>query len=170
MSQIAAFQAKTDYGFDMGKELAEKACAELAFEIDEEIVTFLADLGRVTTNLVPEANFNKALPVGVNKRDHYEAFQENIDLAKIALYKRTQKYMPSYMLIAPDVLSVLHFIPGFKAASLANVAGPFMAGTLDGMKVFVSPALAEGECFLGINGNDMSTSAAVYAPLTICIA
>lgn len=72
--------------------------------------------------------------------------------------------MPSYMLIAPDVLSVLHFIPGFKAASLANVAGPFMAGTLDGMKVFVSPALAEGECFLGINGNDMSTSAAVYAP------
>lgn len=60
------FQAKTDYGFDMGKELAEKACAELAFEIDEEIVTFLADLGRATTNLVPEANFNKALPVGVN--------------------------------------------------------------------------------------------------------
>jgi hypothetical protein len=62
-SQIAAFQAKTDYGFDMGKELAEKACAELSFEIDEEIIHFLADMGR--NQMVEGATFNKELPVGV---------------------------------------------------------------------------------------------------------
>ena len=36
--------------------------------------------------------------------------------------------MPSYMLCASDILPILAFVPGFKAASLANVAGPFMAG------------------------------------------
>ena len=161
-SQIAAFQAKTDYGFDMGKELAEKACAELAFEIDEEIIHFLADMGR--KQIVEGAIFNKELPVGVNKRDHYESFIECIENAKVAVYNKTQKFMPSYMLAASDILPVLAFVPGFKASSLTNVAGPFMAGTISGLKVFVSPSLGAGEWFLGINGNDLSTSAAVYAP------
>lgn len=161
-SQIAAFQAKTDYGFDMGKELAEKACAELAFEIDEEIIHFLADMGR--KQIVEGAIFNKELPVGVNKRDHYESFIECIENAKVAVYNKTQKFMPSYMLAASDILPVLAFVPGFKASSLTNVAGPFMAGTISGLKVFVSPSLNAGEWFLGINGNDLSTSAAVYAP------
>lgn len=158
------FQAKTDYGFDMGKELAEKACAELAFEIDEEIIHFLAELGRKEENFVEAATFNKTLPVGVSKRDHYESFIECVEIAKVAVYNRTQKFMPSYMLAASDVLPILAFVPGFKAASLTNVAGPFMAGTLNGLKVFVSPTLGAGEWFLGINGNDMSTSVAVYAP------
>lgn len=163
-SQIAAFQAKTDYGFDMGKELAEKACAELEFEIDEEIIHFLADMGRKEENQIAEAVFNKTLPVGVSKRDHYESFIECIENAKVAIYNRTQKFMPSYMLAASDILPVLAFVPGFKASSLTNVAGPFMAGTISGLKVFVSPSLGKGEWFLGINGNDLSTSAAVYAP------
>lgn len=161
-SQIAAFQAKTDYGFDMGKELAEKACAELAFEIDEEIIHFLAAMGR--KQIVEGAIFNKELPVGVSKRDHYESFIECIENAKVAVYNKTQKFMPSYMLAASDILPVLAFVPGFKASSLTNVAGPFMAGTISGLKVFVSPSLGAGEWFLGINGNDLSTSAAVYAP------
>lgn len=163
-SQIAAFQAKTDYGFDMGKELAEKACAELAFEIDEEIIHFLADMGRKEENQIADAVFNKTLPVGVSKRDHYESFIECVENAKVAIYNRTQKFMPSYMLAASDILPVLAFVPGFKPSSLTNVAGPFMAGTLNGLKVFVSPSLGKGEWFLGINGNDLSTSAAVYAP------
>lgn len=163
-SQIAAFQAKTDYGFDMGKDLSIKACAELEFEIDEEIIHFLAAMGRKADNQIANAVFNKTLPVGVSKRDHYESFVECVENAKVAVYKRTQKFMPSFMLAAPDVLPVLTFVPGFKSSSLTNVAGPFMAGTLNGLKVFISPSLDEGEWFLGINGNDLSTAAAVYAP------
>ena len=33
MSQIAAFQAKTDYGMDLGDQLAEKAVGELSYKI-----------------------------------------------------------------------------------------------------------------------------------------
>mgnify|MGYP006988921827 CR=1 FL=1 len=32
MSQIAAFQAKTDYGFDLGDQLAEKAVGQLRYK------------------------------------------------------------------------------------------------------------------------------------------
>lgn len=32
-SQIAAFQAKTDYGFDLGDQLAEKAVGQLEYEL-----------------------------------------------------------------------------------------------------------------------------------------
>ena len=35
-------------------------------EIDEEIIHFLADMGRAPENQVPEATFNKTLPLGVN--------------------------------------------------------------------------------------------------------
>ncbi|HHW90850.1 MAG TPA: hypothetical protein GX745_08130 [Clostridiales bacterium] len=163
-SQIAAFQAKTDYGFDIGRDLAEKACAELSFQINEEIIHFLATLGRKTENYSDACKFNKTVPLGLTKRDHYADFAENIATAKNIVYQRTQKFMPSYMLAAPDVLVILQFLPGFKAASLTNVAGPFMAGTIDGMKVFISPTLDTGEWFLGINGNDLATSVAVYAP------
>ena len=37
-SQMAAFQAKTDYGFDLADGLAEQAVGQLAYEIDTEIV------------------------------------------------------------------------------------------------------------------------------------
>ena len=41
--QITAFQAKTDYGFSLDKQIAEQACGELAYEIDTEIVEMLAE-------------------------------------------------------------------------------------------------------------------------------
>ena len=36
--------------------------------------------------------------------------------------------------------------------------------TLNGIKVYVSPAIPAGRYVLGYNGDDMTTSAAVYAP------
>ena len=164
-SQIAAFQAKTDYGFDMGKELAEKAVAELAFEIDEEIISFLADLGRKSENQVTEAKFNKRLPLGVSMRDHYESFVTFIEQAKVALYNRTQRFSPNFMLADPAILPILSMITAWKPASTSAVVGPYMAGTLNGLKVFVSPKLSgTNEYFLGVKGADMATAAAVYAP------
>ena len=44
-SQMAAFQAKTDYGFDLADGLAEQAVGQLAYEIDTEIVEMLHNAG-----------------------------------------------------------------------------------------------------------------------------
>lgn len=166
-SAIAAFQANKDYGFDLGDQLAQKAVAELNLEIDEEIVNFLVGLAEKNedaTALEEALTFNAEPRTGVSVRDHYEAFLKFIEAGKVAIYKRTQKLMPTYMLASSDILSILSLISAFKPASTAGVVGPFLAGTLNGLKVFISPSLEAGTWCLGVNGAEMESSAAVYAP------
>lgn len=159
--QITAFQAKTDYGFSLDKQIAEQACGELAYEIDTEIVDMLREgAGEANAELV----WSKTLPVGVSKFEHYNGFLEIVEAAKAIIYNRTQKFHPNYMVIAADVLQVLRFVNGFTAVKSAKMNGPYKVGDLDGMGVYVSPRLGSGEFFFGLNGNDMMSSAGVYAP------
>jgi hypothetical protein len=159
-SQIAAFQAKTDYGFDLGDQLAEKAVGQLSYEIDTEVTNLLIDNATVDTDLT----FDKTLPVGVNKADHYESFMEIIEIAKQKIYDKTKRFAPNYMLIASNVLPVLTFIKAWRAAPAGKINGPYFAGTLGSLKVYVTPNIAAGKFVLGVNGDDMMSSAAVYAP------
>ena len=159
-SQIAAFQAKTDYGMDLGAQLAEKAVGELSYEIDTEITSMLVDNASESALL----SFNKALPMGVSKAEHYEGFAEVVEIGKQLIYDNTKRFAPTYMLIASDILPILSFVRGFSAASTSSVNGPYFAGTLNGLKVFVTPNVKAGTFVLGVNGDDMMSSAAVYAP------
>ena len=159
--QITAFQAKTDYGFSLDKQIAEQACGELAYEIDTEIVEMLAE-GAKEGGIA--LTWSKSLPVGVSKFEHYNGFLEVIEQAKAIIYNRTKKFHPNYMVIAADVLPVLRFVNGFTAVKNAKMNGPYKVGELDGLNIYVSPALASGEFFLGLNGSDMMSSAGVYAP------
>ncbi len=159
--QITAFQAKTDYGFSLDKQIAEQACGELAYEIDTEIVEMLAEGAKEGGVAL---TWDKALPVGVSKFEHYNGFLEVIEQAKAIIYNRTKKFHPNYMVIAADVLPVLRFVNGFTAVKNAKMNGPYKVGELDGLNIYVSPALASGEFFLGLNGSDMMSSAGVYAP------
>lgn len=159
-SQIAAFQAKTDYGMDLGAQLAEKAVGELSYEIDTEITSMLVD----NASESPLLSFNKALPMGVSKAEHYEGFAEVVEIGKRLIYDNTKRFAPTYMLIASDILPILSFIKGFSAVSTSSVNGPYFAGTLNGLKVFVTPNIKAGTFVLGVNGDDMMSSAAVYAP------
>ena len=159
--QITAFQAKTDYGFSLDKQIAEQACGELAYEIDTEIVAMLKEgAGKAQAELT----WSKTLPAGVSKFEHYNGFLEVVEMAKAIIYDRTQKFHPNYMVIASDVLPVLRFINGFTAVKNVKMNGPYKVGELDGLNVYVSPLMGKGEFFLGLNGNDMMSSAGVYAP------
>ena len=159
--QITAFQAKTDYGFSLDKQIAEQACGELAYEIDTEIVEMLAEGAKEGGVAL---TWSRELPVGVSKFEHYNGFLEVIEEAKAIIYNRTKKFHPNYMVIAADVLPVLRFVNGFTAVKNAKMNGPYKVGELDGLNVYVSPALGKGEFFLGLNGSDMMSSAGVYAP------
>ena len=159
--QITAFQAKTDYGFSLDKQIAEQACGELAYEIDTEIVSMLKD---GAGEALAELTWSKTLPVGVSKFEHYNGFLEVVEMAKAIIYDRTKKFHPNYMVIASDILPVLRFVNGFTAAKSVKMNGPYKVGELDGMNVYVSPLMGRGEFFLGLNGNDMMSSAGVYAP------
>ena len=163
--QITAFQAKTDYGFSLDKQIAEQACGELAYEIDTEIVDMLYQAAKKDVASMAELTWSKTLPVGVSKFEHYMGFLEVVEAAKRIIYNRTKKFQPNYMVIAADVLQVLRFINGFSAVKKPKMNGPYKVGEFDdGLAVYVSPALESGEFFFGLNGSDMMSSAGVYAP------
>lgn len=159
-SQLAAFQAKTEMGVDLGEVLATQACAELSYEIDSEVVNLLA------SNSTPHADltWNKRLPIGVSKRDHFAGFAEVIELGSQHIYDATKKHAANYMIASSSIKPILTLMEGWKAASTAKINGPYFAGELNGIKVYISPAIAAGKFVLGYNGGDMLTSAAVYAP------
>lgn len=165
-SQMAAFQAKTEMGIDLGEILATQACAELSYEIDTEIVNLLYKAAFEATNKDERklTAWNKALPIGVSKRDHYYGFVEVLERASQIIYDRTQKHAANYMLMSSSIKPILSLIDGWKAASTSKINGPYFAGTLNGIKVYVSPAIHANDFVLGYNGDDMVTSAAVYAP------
>ena len=160
-SQIAAYQAKTDYGVDLGDQLAEKAVGELAYEIDTEITNMLSENAGVAEG---ELVWSKTLPVGVSKTEHYEGFVEVLEIAKKRIYDATKKFAPNFVLAASDILPVLSLVKGWQAAPAGQVNGPYFAGTINGLKVFVTPNIEDGRFVVGCNGSDMMSSAAVYAP------
>lgn len=142
------------------KSLCKNDISVTQLEIDTEITDLLIEKAEVNANLA----FNKAVPIGISKAEHYEGFAEKIEIAKQIIYDKTKRFMPNYMLIASDILPMLTFIKGFKAASIGTVNGPYMCGTLNGVKVFVTPNIEAGKFVLGVNGEDFMSSAAVYAP------
>ena len=160
-SQIAAYEAKQEYGFDLGDGLARQAVGRLQFEIDTEITDLLVSKAAV----VDEFTFNKANRNGVSKAEHYEGFTEVIGQAKAYIYAQTQRFMANYLIVGPDIIPMLPFLKGFEASRVEEANGPYLAGTLDGyMKVFVKPNMPTGKFVVGVNGDDMMSSAAVYAP------
>jgi hypothetical protein len=162
--QITAFQAKTDYGFSLDKQIAEQACGELAYEIDTEIVDMLYTAAKKDTAVMTKLTWSKTLPVGVSKFEHYNGFLEVIEEARAIIYDRTKKFHPNYMVIGSGVLPVLKFVNGFSAVKTAKMNGPYKVGTIDGLDVYVSPSIERNEFFMGLNGSDMMSSAGVYAP------
>lgn len=98
-----------------------------------------------------------------------ESFARVIEEAKNVIYKKTNRFMPNWMVCSPEIMPILTFVPGFVPAANASVNGPYVAGTVSGMKVIVSPALAdpeklEGVCYLGVLGADGKTATGIYAP------
>lgn len=55
-------------------------------------------------------------------------------------------------------------VKGWQAAPAGQINGPYYAGQINGLKVFITPNFEAGEFVVGCNGNDMMSSAAVYAP------
>jgi hypothetical protein len=168
-SQIAAFQAKTDYGYDLGEQLSAQAQGELAYEIDTEGVLLLKNGAEFDGNLAfasyeVDSGAENANRTYISRSQYYEQFNEIIARAKKIIYQRTQKFAPNYMVVGANLLTILPYVKGWSAAPASTVNGPYYAGTVDGLKVYVTPSIGENEFFFGVNGSDLQTAAAVYAP------
>ena len=125
-SQIANFQAKSDYGFDLGENMAKQAIGELQYEIDSEIVDVLhkaVDPLKAATHV-----WSKTPGIGVSLVDHYAGFAKMFDEIATDVYNATLKFTPNYMVCARDVITVLGFINGWQAAPVGQINGPYFAG------------------------------------------
>ncbi len=163
-SQMSAYQSKTDYGIDLGDQLAQQAQAELQYEIDSEGVALLANGAEEDKRLIFK-DYGIANPGTISRSQYYEGFSQIIARARAIMYQRTQKFNPTYMVVGSDVLTILPFLKGWTpASSTVAVNGPYFAGTVEGLKVYVHPAMTSNEFFFGVNGGDLQTSAGVYAP------
>ena len=158
-SQMAAFQAKHEMGVDLGKMLADQAVSEISYEIDTEVVTLLHESAPEDVELV----FNKRKPNGISLAEHYEGFSVTVAKASQVIYDRTGKHAANYMICASSILPILGLMRGWKAIDGKRV-GPYLAGSLNGLKVYVSPALEPDTFVCGFNGDDLMTSAAIFAP------
>ena len=96
--------------------------------------------------------------------DHYASFAAKLEEYKMALYDRTKKFTPNFMLVASNVMPVIQFVPGWSGASVSDINGPYFAGTLSGLKVFVTPNIDPGTMILGVNQGAMQAAAGIYAP------
>lgn len=123
----------------------------------------LADKNAVENN-VEVPTWSRVLPVGVSKAEHFEGFSEVLEWGSKLIYDATLRYAANYAVISSDIKPILPFLRGFTAAPASNINGPYFAGTVNGLKIFVSPAFKDGEYIIGLNGDDMQSSAAVYAP------
>lgn len=165
-SNIAAFQSKTEMGFDLGDKLAEQAVGRLNYEIDTEIVKTVDEIAGAALDAL---KWSKVVPLGISKAEHYESFAEIVAEASRIIYDRTLQFQPNFMLIASNIVPLLGFMKGWTAKSGGLKNGPYLAGTLNGLKVFVTPSLASGRFVVGLNGDDHMSSVAVFAPYMMVV-
>ena len=158
-SQFAAFQSKQDYGMDFEATIAQQAQAELQYEIDGEAVLLVKEAAKDVAGLTWVDEELDTISYSMKA----EGFARVLEQAKAEVYKKTGRWMPNWMLVGPEVMPILSFVKGFQPAANAVVNGPYVAGTVAGLKVIVSPMLGK-ECLLGVLGADGKTATGVYAP------
>ncbi len=132
-------------------------------EIDSEIVKMLVDGAEEDAKLT----WSKTVPGtnAISKAQHYEGFLEILEIGRAIMYKRTQKFSPNFMICDAAIIPVFTFVPGWKPSNVTVPNGPYFAGTINNIKVYVSPMIQDGTFVLGVKGGDMQSAAGVYAPL-----
>lgn len=162
-SQFAAFQAKQDYGMDFESTIAQQAQAELEYEVDSEAVLLVKEAADALGASHQFTWVDEELDT-ISYSMKAEGFARKLEQAKAAVYKATGRFMPNWMIVSPDVMPILTFVKGFNASNNTVANGPYVAGTVAGMKVIVSPAIGNKVCYLGVLGADGKTAVGVYAP------
>lgn len=156
----SAYELNKEYGQNIEELLATQASGEIAHEIDIELTNDLLAIGKKNPSRVV---WSKTQPIGVSLADHYDGFQAVVNEGANAINQATRRVRANFMVCGLEVLTVLSVMRNFKASgNIAN--GPYYAGTLGDIKVYVSPDYPSDEFVLGYKGNSMFEAGAFYTP------
>ena len=172
-SQLAAYTAKQNYGIDFESTVVKQAQAELEYQTDSEAVFLIqeaADAAATKGDIGTYKWTDEELDT-ISYSMKAEGFVRKIEQAKQDIYLRTQRVNATWMLVSPELLPILTFVPTWKGSVVSSVTGPYVAGEVCGLKVIVSPILSMGNkvaendvkavAYLGVLGNDGKTATGV---------
>lgn len=156
----SAYELSKEYGQNIEELLATQASGEIAHEIDIELTNDILAIGKKNPSRMV---WSKTQPMGVSLADHYDGFQAIINEGANAINQATRRVRANYMVCGLEVLTVLSVMRNFKpSGNIAN--GPYYAGMIGDIKVYVSPDFPSNEFVLGYKGNSMFEAGAFYCP------
>ena len=166
-SIYSAFAANTEYGANIGDIAKEAAFAELTAEINTQAFEAL----RRAASIQPQYNWDASPVMGgsVVPSDYLNMLKLKLGQASASVYQRTRLARPNKLIAGSNAVEYISMINGFQAANHDNAVGPYKAGTLDGMDVFVAPDYDPNQWVLATKSDDIRRCSALfgeYMPLT----
>lgn len=159
-SMDAAYDLAATQNIDLQTLLQATATDEIRAEIDGEI---LNDMGNSGTSL--SVSFNKPVPFGINKHDHYESFYQVLVEAANKVYQKTRRVTPNIVIVGEQAANIIETMDKFKAAASLNTAGPHIMGTLNNRFMIVkNPYFASNKFTMVYRGDVTLDTGYVYAP------
>ena len=156
----AAYEMQKEYGQDLNGLLAAQAAAEIAHEIDVEIVNDLF-AGAYTKGATWDAN----VPVGVAQANHFESLKTTFNKASNTIFQNTKRAMGNFVVVGTNVATVIESSLAFQGnADSGNVIGPYLMGVWGGYKVYKDPFLGPDQFVVGYKGSSLFDAGYCYAP------
>lgn len=159
-SMDAAYDLSATQDIDLQTLLQSTATDEIRSEIDGEI---LNDLGNSGTTL--SVSWNKPVPFGISKHDHYESFYQTLVEAANKVYNKTRRVTPNIVIVGELAANVIETMDKFKAANTLNTTGPHIMGTLaNRFMVVKNPYYPSNKFTLVYKGDMPIDTGYIYSP------
>lgn len=159
----AAYELQKEYGQDLNGLLAAQAAAEIAHEIDMEILQDLYT-GAFVSQGMPALTWDARAPYGVSQQQHFQSLKTVFNRGSNRIFQNTKRAMGNFIVVGTNVATVLESMDGFKPADLGNNIGPYYLGTLGGYKIYKNPFYAPDAFLIGYKGNSLFEAGYCYAP------
>ena len=159
----AAFELQKEYGQDLNGLLAAQAAAEIAHEIDMEVLQDLYT-GAYTSVSQPAISWSAIAPYGVSQAQHFETLKTAFNVASNRIFQNTKRAIGNFVVVGTNVATVLESVPSFKPADLGSNIGPYYLGTWGGFKVYKNPFYDPNAFLVGYKGNSLFEAGYCYAP------
>lgn len=159
----AAYELQKEYGQDLNGLLAAQAAAEIAHEIDMEVLQDLYE-GAYTSQSMPALSWDARAPYGVSQQQHFQSLKTVFNRGSNRIFQNTKRAMGNFIVVGTNVATVLESMDGFTASNLGNNIGPYFLGTLGGFKIYKNPFYAPDAFLIGYKGNSLFEAGYCYAP------
>ena len=167
------------HSLDAEAELTSMLSEYIALEIDLEILSMLEE--SATTTEYWDANNNQALDAtGIVNADlgyyntqggWFQTLGTKVQKVSNTIHQKTLRGGANFMVISPDIATVIESIPGFASTSDGDPTkkdfafGLQKAGTLNGRyKVYKNPYQKSNLILMGYRGSQFLETGAVFAP------